>query len=247
MSATAKHYNLDVCNSYDERCDPVSSTAAAINYLNKLYAQFGKWYLAAIAYNCGEGRLKKAILKAGSDELGILTNESAKYLPKETRNYIRKILLIAMIGEEKYLDFPVTFSSKEEDVIQVEVPAGCNLTKLAEILKMKPSRLLGMNRQFKEGLVPRRKAHYMLQIPEDKIMRFYLKYEPKAEIKKVRPHLVSHRVAMGDTLEHIAEKYHSCVDEIKTVNRLEDDFLILDSLLLIPVSRETFEKMLRSM
>jgi membrane-bound lytic murein transglycosylase D len=55
MSATAKQYNLTVYNNYDERCDTVSATSAAINYLNKLHKQFGKWYLAAMAYNCGEG------------------------------------------------------------------------------------------------------------------------------------------------------------------------------------------------
>ena len=65
MPATAKHYNLSVYNTFDERYDPISSTNAAINYLNKLHRQFGKWYLAAIAYNCGEGRLEKAIKKSG--------------------------------------------------------------------------------------------------------------------------------------------------------------------------------------
>ena len=81
MPATAQHYKLEVCNGFDERCDPISAAHAAI------------------AYNCGEGRLRRAIREAGSDELGILTDERDKYLPRETRQYIRKILLAAMIGE----------------------------------------------------------------------------------------------------------------------------------------------------
>jgi membrane-bound lytic murein transglycosylase D len=243
MSATAQHYKLDVCNSFDERCDPVSATNAAIRYLNKLHKQFGKWYLAAIAYNCGEGRLKKAIRKAGSDELGILTDERDKYLPKETRNYIRKILLAAMIGEGKYLDFS---ASGEEGLIQVEVSGGCDMKNLAKTLKMKASELLSMNRQFKQGNVPKKKALYTITIPEEKMIRFYLKYELKQETKPVLPHLVSHVVKMGDTLESIAKIYHSSVDEIKRANKLEDEFLILDSLLLVPVSRETFEALLKS-
>ena len=66
MPNTAKQYNLEKYNNYDERYDTVSATKAAIKYLDKLHKQFGKWYLAAMAYNCGEGRLTKAIKKAGS-------------------------------------------------------------------------------------------------------------------------------------------------------------------------------------
>jgi len=244
MPATAQHYKLDVCNSFDERCDPVSATNAAISYLNKLHTQFGKWYLAAIAYNCGEGRLKKAIKKAGSDELGILTDERDKYLPKETRQYIRKILLTAMIGEGKYLDFAADPGPDEENLIQVDISGGCDLKKLARTLEMKPGELLSMNRQFKQGIVPKKRSLYTLTIPEEKMIPFYLRYELKEEVKPVKSHLASHIVKMGDTIESIAEKYHSSAEEIKMANHLEDDFLTLDSLLLIPVTKETFESML---
>ena len=102
MPATARQYNLKVCNNYDERCDTVSATSAAIAYLNKLHRQFGKWYLAAMAYNCGEGCVERAIKKAGTDNISVLTDNQRRLLPKETRDYIRKILLIAMIGESKH-------------------------------------------------------------------------------------------------------------------------------------------------
>ncbi|WP_294956275.1 lytic transglycosylase domain-containing protein [Sulfurovum sp.] len=249
MPATAQHYKLDVCNSFDERCDPVSATNAAIKYLKKLHEQFGKWYLAAIAYNCGEGRLKRAIKKAGSDELGILTDERDKYLPAETRKYIQKILLAAMIGEGKYIDFGVRPGEGESQPVQVEISGGCDLEKLAGTLGMKPLDLLRMNRQFKHGIVPTKKAVYTLMIPEEKMISFYLKYELKQEPETlpVKPHFVSHVVKMGDTLESIAKKYHSTAEEIRRANRLDDDFLILGSLLLVPVTQKMFDQMLQSL
>jgi len=246
MPATAQHYKLDVCNGFDERCDPVSATNAAVRYLNKLHEEFGKWYLAALAYNCGEGRLKKAIKRAGSDALEILTDERDKYLPRETREYIRKILLTAMIGEGTYIDFSATSQEVHEKLIQVEISGGTDLEKLAGLLEMKPHELLSMNRQFKRGTVPREKALYTLTIPEEKMIPFYLKYELKEEKKNIKPNLLSHTVVLGDTVENIAEKYHSSSEEIKTANRLEDEFLELGTMLLIPVSRETFEAMLLS-
>jgi len=242
MPATAKHYNLSVCNSFDERCDPVSSTYAAINYLNKLYRQFGKWYLAAMAYNCGEGRLKKAIEKAGSDELSILIDDRDKYLPLETREYIKKILLVAMIGESKTLDFTNEVYSSGKDLFQVEVPAGTKLRELAKTIKMKPSRLLSLNKQFKKGLIPKIKPMYHISIPEEKMILFYLRYELSEEKKSIKAHLISHYVALGETVESIAKLYQADMDEIIISNHLEDNNLELDSFLVIPVSKKIFDE-----
>ncbi len=244
MPATAKHYNLSVCNTLDERCDPVSSTNAAISYLRKLNEQFGKWYLAAMAYNCGEGRLEKAIKKAGSSELSILVDDNAKYLPKETRDYIRKILLAAMIGESELLDYEETNSAKAS-VLQVEVQSGTKLSSIADLLNMKTDILLKMNKQYKNGIIPKERSGYKIMIPEEKMMLFYMKYEiPEEKKKVVKPHFISHYVVMGDTLKTLAQKYETDKDEIKEANKLDDDALTLDTLLLIPVSQELFDEML---
>ncbi|MDC7243804.1 MAG: transglycosylase SLT domain-containing protein, partial [Sphaerochaetaceae bacterium] len=67
MPATGKRYGLKQNLYVDERMDLVKSTQSAINYLKKLQKQFGKWYLAAIAYNCGEGRVIEALTRATLD------------------------------------------------------------------------------------------------------------------------------------------------------------------------------------
>ncbi|MDR1912317.1 MAG: lytic transglycosylase domain-containing protein, partial [Helicobacteraceae bacterium] len=60
VPGTAKRYGLKVDSYVDERRDPIKSTDAAIRYLKDLYSQFGKWSLAIMAYNCGEGRVRSA-------------------------------------------------------------------------------------------------------------------------------------------------------------------------------------------
>ena len=244
MPATAKHYNLSVCNSFDERCDPVSSTNAAIVYLRKLHKQFGRWYLAVMAYNCGEGRLEKAIKQANSDELHVLIDNDAKYLPLETREYIKKILLVAMIGESDMLDFEPKNSLDSNNIMQVEVLGGTKLNQLAKLIGMKASALLNLNKQFKKGLIPKEKKFYKIMIPEDKMIHFYMKYELPEEKKMIKPHLLSHYVKLGETAQSIAKQYHTSSEEIKTVNHLNDDMLELDKLLLIPVNQELFEDLL---
>lgn len=67
MSGTGKRYGLENNMYLDERMDLVKSTYAATRYLKSLYSRFDKWYLAAIAYNCGEGRVIEAITRATLD------------------------------------------------------------------------------------------------------------------------------------------------------------------------------------
>jgi len=250
MPATAKDYNLSICNSYDERCDTISATSAAINYLNKLHKQFGKWYLAAMAYNCGEGCVSKAIKSAGTDELSILLDSRSKYLPRETREYIKKILLVAMIGENFTLGFG-NFENDglEEKLIQVEVHPGTSLKYIAAILKMNEEKLLDLNRGLKNDIVPHDRPVHKIMIPIEKIYAFYLRYDQQVSSKqqlvsskRYKSHMVSHNITLGETLESIAKLYEADVEEIKMSNHLTNEYLTVGNMLVIPVTQDIFEK-----
>lgn len=241
MPSTAKHYNLHVGKRYDERFDAVSATNAAITYLSKLHRQFGKWYLAAMAYNCGEGRLQRAIKKAGTDDLAVLSNDALKYLPKETRDYIRKILLIAMIGESSLMGLDDVVESAD-GLVKVEVDRRTPIEKIAKILKMKVETLFNLNKQFKNKKIPSSQDYYMLSIPLDKIYLFYLRYEPPVHENVTSSNLITHQVKMGETLESLAKLYHTNEDDIRVMNHLEYPYLTVGALLVIPVSQKIFQK-----
>lgn len=51
----------------DERLDLIKSTDAASTYLKRYYSRLNKWYLALIAYNCGEGRVLEGVARASLD------------------------------------------------------------------------------------------------------------------------------------------------------------------------------------
>ena len=69
---TAKEWGLKITDFVDERRDPIKSTKMAIKYLQYLKNATGEWYLAAMAYNCGIGRLKKGIKRAGTEDIAVL-------------------------------------------------------------------------------------------------------------------------------------------------------------------------------
>ncbi|MDM5270623.1 transglycosylase SLT domain-containing protein [Sulfurovum sp. zt1-1] len=241
IPSTAKEYNLTVCYSYDERCDPVNATTAAILHLQSLYRKFGKWYLAVMAYNCGEGRVTRAIKKAGSDELSVLIDDRAKYLPKETREYIKRFLLVAMIGENESIDFGTFGSGQQQGVVQVEVNGGSDLKDIALLLNMEPTQLIELNSHYKNEILPRDSERYKITIPYEKLILFYLNYHAVTNVNKPKDHFISHFISAGETLKIIAEKYHTSVSEIKLANKLKNTNLSQDSLLIIPVTKEQFE------
>ncbi len=66
IPATARTYGLQVDDTVDQRFDPVLETAAAIELLTDLHAEFGDWDLALAAYNEGPTVVRAAIESGGT-------------------------------------------------------------------------------------------------------------------------------------------------------------------------------------
>ncbi len=91
---TGRALGLVVDGTLDERKDPNRSSEAAAKYLKRLYKRFGNWELALVAYNCGPGRLNRAIKQANSRNYRKLK----PYLPRETRLYLARYLAALYIA-----------------------------------------------------------------------------------------------------------------------------------------------------
>ncbi len=85
IPSTARLYGLRVDRIIDERYNLVKATHAAARYLRDSYQILGDWLLVIAAYNCGTGRVLRAIKASGGR-----TNywEIAPFLPLETRGYV---------------------------------------------------------------------------------------------------------------------------------------------------------------
>ena len=98
IPSTATDYGLTVQSGNDERADPLKQTRVAAAYLHDLHTIFGDWALAMAAYNSGEPRVMSAIVKNGGADFWDLYNN--QLLPKETCNYVPKILAAIKIASQ---------------------------------------------------------------------------------------------------------------------------------------------------
>jgi membrane-bound lytic murein transglycosylase D len=88
MPETAQILGLKVSRHNDERMNFSQSTRAAARYLKDLHIEFGDWLLVLAAYNGGEGPVYAAIRHANSRNFWTIQ----RYLPQETRTYIKKFM-----------------------------------------------------------------------------------------------------------------------------------------------------------
>ncbi|MFG6462860.1 transglycosylase SLT domain-containing protein [Roseateles sp. DXS20W] len=95
MPATGRDFDLKQNIFRDDRRDVLASTRAALDYLGRLYKQFGDWHLALAAYNWGQGNVSKAI--ARNQRLGLPTDYASLKMPDETRYYVPKLQAVKNI------------------------------------------------------------------------------------------------------------------------------------------------------
>jgi hypothetical protein len=173
MRSTGKLQGLTINGSIDERRDPYLSTKAAIDYLLYLHNEFGDWTLAMAAYNCGPGNLRKAIRRSQSTNFWILE----KYLPKETRRYIPK--LIAATYLMSYYDNhrlePRVTSPKFERTAIARIHEYTNISDIARETGLTVSEIKELNPAVMGNYIPRSEKGVLLTLPEKTMFRYLAK------------------------------------------------------------------------
>ncbi len=236
MPRTGKLFGLRIDEYVDERRDLIKSTEAAAKYLSFLHKKFGKWYLAAIAYNCGGGKLSRAIKKAKSDELATLLDEKKRYIPKESRYYIRKIVALAIIGsDEKFLlkhEYAHLLNrANAYSISSVNIPSGESLKRVSKLISLPLSELKSLNRHLKYDFVPPYEKDYTIYIPYVKLSDFKQKYYETSTKHTYKIYTVK----SGDNLSRIGKKYKVPYKVIMDFNKLKNTRLKLKQKLIIPI------------
>lgn len=154
IPSTGLHYNLKQNLFTDERRDVLASTDAALNYLQKLYQQFGDWQLALAAYNWGEGALQRAINRNKAE--GKPTDYEALYplMPKETQNYIPKLQAIKnIITEPDAYDISLPVVKNQPYFAIIDKTQNIDIKVAAELAEMPLDEFKALNPQFNRPVI----------------------------------------------------------------------------------------------
>lgn len=217
ISSTARKYGLRIDGWVDERRDPVKSTYAAARYLSDLHQLFGSWYLAAAAYNAGEGRISRGLRRHDADDFWQLAQY--RYLRRETRDYVPKFVAAMLIAKdpERYGFIGIRY----EEPLQYEeisIDGSYSLSVIAEASGTTTEMIRLLNPELRRYATPPDRKSYSLRLPPGtgELALTRLAAIPPEE----RSVYAEHRVQRGETLSLIAGRYGVQVNDIVQLNRL---------------------------
>jgi len=213
IPSTGKHFGLEQTWWLDERRDVVAATDGALDYLQKLYAEFGDWYLALAAYNWGEGSVRRAI--AANAKRGLPTNYQSLSMPAETRQYVPKLQAVKNIIRD-----PEIFGLDLADVPDapyfavVRTTRKMDIKKAAELAEMPLDEFLSLNPQHNRPVIAGADATTLL-LPYDKAELFAAKLELSDQPMVTWQ---AYQTRPGETLAQIAARFGMPLETLRTVN-----------------------------
>ena len=215
MPDTAREYGLRVDWWVDERADPELSTRAAAQYIKDLYREFNDWSLALAAYNCGPGRVRRALAETGSATFWDLVEQGA--VPKETRGYVPTFFATLIIaGDPTSYGFKLD-PDQTSDAKEVELEGPVSLRYLASIASIDESQLKSLNPEYRHAVLPPGRA--TVRVPAKAVDAVKAR---AATLKNDDESMAvcSFTMRQGDSLKRLARAIGSDVDTILAMNNL---------------------------
>jgi membrane-bound lytic murein transglycosylase D len=245
IPGTGRGFGLAINRAVDERNDPEKATDAALTYLQSLYDQFGSWYLAAAAYNGGQGRVARIMRQ----ETGSVKGDDETFyrishrLPRETRDYVPLIIAAARIAKEPER-FGFDGVEMEEALVfdTVTVGPATSLAAIARSAGTSVPEIKRLNPQLKMERT-RNDMSSAVRIPAGTKVAFEAN-PPRAGAqvlaratpsRPAAPATRQYRVRRGDTLGAIAQRHGTSVRAIRQANGLRGDRIRAGAVLRIPV------------
>jgi membrane-bound lytic murein transglycosylase D len=231
MPYTGRKFGLNIDWYVDERRDPLKASIAAANYLKTLHNLFGSWELAAAGYNAGEGKIARATKMYKSKDFWRLTQ--GRYLRPETKNYVPKIMALAIIG--KNLDvfgFHEINFEKALDYEEIMIKGSSDLYEVAEVLELDFEEVKRYNPEIVRWQTPPYMEAYPLRVPVG-AKDAWDEYKDKDTV--VADNFKTYVTPGDSSLNQISKKFKVPTNVLNDLNpELSDNHLAPKTVVLLP-------------
>ncbi len=233
MPATGRHFGLKQNWWFDGRRDVYQSTNAALSYLEQLNLYYkGDWLLTLAAYNAGAGTVNKAVRK--NRKKGKPIDYWSLDLPRETRNYIPKLLAIAkLIKHQEQYHLTLKPIANETHLTLVNTEAQIDLSIAARMAGISLADIKKYNPAFKQWATDPEGPHHLL-LPANKAEDFKIALARMDD--KDRVQWYRHKIRSGESLSVIAHKYKISTRALKTANKLKSSRIRAGKYLMVPIA-----------
>ncbi len=217
----------------------MKSTRAAARHIQHLHTLFGDWRLVIAAYNCGQGRLDRAIRKSGTRDFWKL-----KSLPRETRNHVPRFMAALLISKDpEWFGFGDVVYQDPLAYDTVPISEWIDLRLAAECAGTSHETMRQLNPELRRGYTPAAPVRevYPLRVPLGASDRFRINYARIPDNRKVR--MVDYRVRSGDTVSGIAKEMGVSTQAVLDANGIRNPRrLRAGRRLKIPIGPESYTR-----
>lgn len=223
-------YGLKQTPYTDDRMDPEKATRAAARHLHDLYSQFGDWYLALAAYNCGPMTVEKAVERTGYADFWELRSRGV--LPAETTNYV-PIILAMTIMEKNAAEYGLTGIQMDPplEYDTVQITAKTSLALVSDAIDTPIPELSALNPSILKTMIP---PDYPLHVPKG--MGSQLMAGLEMIPAEHRDAWRIHRLGTGETLAAVGQRYGVTSASLVSVNQLQSPEANEGDRLIIPAA-----------
>lgn len=233
IPSTGEHFGLIQDDWYDGRRDVYQSTHAALDYLERLHARFGDWYLALAAYNFGQGNVARAM--AANDAAGKPTDYWSLQLSSEAMSYVPRLLALrALIDQPARHGVPVPKIANRPYLEAVDPGRQADLEYVAELASLDFREVARLNPGYQRTVThPYAAQHVLLPAPAARRLQAALR-QRGPDYALVRH--AEYEVRPGDSLGQIARQHGIALNDLRAMNEIHGDMIRVGQRLRVPVN-----------
>jgi len=240
IPSTGKVYSLEQNLWKDERFGVVESTRAALDYLEKLYAEFGSWQLALAAYNYGEAGVEKALANNRKHHRPL--NYESLRLPRETQYYVPKLQAIKnIVLDPQHYGIELPAIRDEPYFVTVTGSRDIDVATAARLADMPLEDFRALNPAFNRPLIVGATAP-MILLPADRGETFSANLAAWEATGQPLASWTAYRLKGGETLAAVAQRVGVSEAQLRSANHVPPRYVAASgSTILIPRDEATDE------